>query len=97
MKKGHDPARVAAERRLAKLNKEYNDLWESKSEQIRQRLLVPTSAPGGTEVDSLAELKTQIDELKIRKTKLSDLVNRYDADNQPSQTAAVDATFARMS
>ena len=47
VKIGHDPARVADERRLAKLKKVYNDLWGSKSEQIRQRLLVPTSAPGG--------------------------------------------------
>ena len=46
VKKGHDPARVAAERQLTRLNKEYNDLWDSKSEQIRQRLLVPTGAPG---------------------------------------------------
>ena len=37
---------VAAERRLAKLNKEYYDLWDSKSEQIRQRLLVPTGGSG---------------------------------------------------
>ena len=94
-KKGHDPARVAAERRLAKLNKEYNDLWGSKSEQIRQRLLVPTGAPGAPEVDSLAEMKTKIDELKIRKGKLTELVKKYDADNQNSQTAAVDASFAR--
>ena len=27
VRKGHDPARVATERQLAKLNKEYNDLW----------------------------------------------------------------------
>ena len=59
MKKGHDPALVEVERHLAKLNKEYNDLWEFKSEQIRQRLLVPTGAPGPPEVDSLAEMKTQ--------------------------------------
>ena len=95
VKKDNDPARVQAKRRLAKLTKEYNDLWASKSEQIRQRLLVPTAAPGAPEVDTLAEMKTKIDELKIRKTKLTDLVKRYDSDNQDSQTAAVDATFAR--
>ena len=58
-------------------------------------MLVPTAAPGAPEVDSLAEMKTKIEELKIRKTKLNDLVKRYDSDNQDSQTAAVDATFAR--
>ena len=68
---------------------------DSKSEQIRQRLLVPTGAPGAPEVDSLTEMKSKIDELKIRKTRLTDLVNKYDDDKQLSQTDAVDATFAR--
>ena len=97
VKKGHDPARVTAERRLAKLNQEYKGLWESKSEQIRQRLLVPTGAPGpgAPEVDSLGEMKSKIDELKIKKARLTDLVNKYDADKQLSQTDAVNATFAR--
>ena len=94
-KKEHDPARIATGRRLAKLNQEYKDFWESKSEQIRQRLLVPTGAPGAPEVDSLSEMKSKIDELKIRKARLTDLVNKYDADKQLSQTDAVNATFAR--
>ena len=82
-------------RHLAKLTKEYNHLWDSKSEQIRQRLLVPTGAPGAPEVDSLGGLKSKIDELKIKKTKLTELVNKYDEKKQLSQTDAVNATFAR--
>ncbi len=95
VKKGHDPARVEAQRHLTKLNKDYESLWESKSEQIYHRLLVTTGAPGAPEPDSLSELKSKIDELKIRKIKLTELVDKYDEKKQLSQTEAVDATFAR--
>jgi beta-lactamase regulating signal transducer with metallopeptidase domain len=39
VRKGTDPARIAAQRRLAKLKEQYNDLWSTKSEAIRQQLL----------------------------------------------------------
>ena len=70
VKKAHDPALVELQRHLTKLNKEYNNLWEFKGEIIRRRMLVPTGAPGAPEVDSLAELKTKVDELKIKKTQI---------------------------
>ena len=46
VRRGADPARIAAQRRLASLKENYNNLWKTKSEEIRQRLLVPTSASG---------------------------------------------------
>jgi len=39
VRSGADSALVAARRRLSDLNQEYNDLWRSKSDEIRQRLL----------------------------------------------------------
>ena len=69
VRKGADPSRVAAQRRLTRLNEDYNDLWKTKSEQIRQRLLVPTSAPGAPELDSLAEIKRKIETLKVAKAR----------------------------
>ena len=95
VKKGHDPALVELQRHLAKLNKEYNGLWEFKSESDPPANAGADGCPGAPEVDSLAEMKTKVEELKIKKNKLTDLVKRYDADNQHSQTAAVKATFAR--
>jgi len=35
---GADPAMIAFQRRLTKLNEEYNELWRNKSDEIRQRL-----------------------------------------------------------
>jgi len=42
--KVNDPARVAATKRLTKLNAQYNDLWRIKSEAIFQRLIISGEA-----------------------------------------------------
>ena len=95
VKKGHDPARLAAERRLTNSRSSTMTSGDPRVSRSARRLLVPTGAPGAPEVDSLTEMKSKIDELKIRKTRLTDLVNKYDSDKQLSQTDAVKATFAR--
>ena len=93
-RKGHDPARLAAEKHLAGLNQEYNELWGSKSEQIRQRLLVPTGA-GAPEFESLADLKRKIEEQKMKEARYEGLISKYDANKQLSNTDTVNATFLR--
>ena len=95
VRKGADPSRVAAQRRLTRLNEDYNDLWKTKSEQIRQRLLVPTSAPGAPEFDSLAEIKRKIETLKVTKARYTELYNKFEIDKQHSHTDTVEATFER--
>ena len=95
VRKGADPSRVAAQRRLTRLNQDYNDLWKTKSEQIRQRLLVPTSAPGAPELDSPAEIKRKIETLKVTKARYTDLYNKFEIDKQHSHTDTVEATFER--
>ena len=95
VRKGADPSRVAAQRRLTRLNEDYNDLWKTKSEQIRQRLLVPTSAPGAPELDSLAEIKRKIETLKLTKARYTELYNKFEIDKQHSHTDTVEATFER--
>ncbi|MFO0887974.1 MAG: polysaccharide biosynthesis tyrosine autokinase [Isosphaeraceae bacterium] len=90
VKKGADPARVAAHAKLRKLNDEYNDLWATKSEQIRRRLLVPTSAP---ELQSTVELKRKIDELKLEKVKLAEMINTLKQEEVLSHEDTVKGTF----
>jgi capsular exopolysaccharide synthesis family protein len=94
-RKGQDPARVRAQKRWDKLDQEYNDLWNTKSAEIRQRLLVTTVAPGAPEVESLTELKRKIDEQKLKKERLEKLISKFDANKQLSHTDTVDATFLR--
>jgi polysaccharide biosynthesis transport protein len=94
-RRGADPAMVAAQRRLAKLNEEYNDLWRTKSEEIRQRLLVPTSASGAPELDTPTEIKRKIEELRLKCRKLNELVNKFEVEKQHGHTDALEATFKR--
>src|SRR5271157_1994562 len=95
VRRGADPARVAAQRRLTRLNEDYNDLWRTKSEEIRQRLLVPTSASGAPELDSPTEIKRKIEELRLKCRKLTELINKFEVEKQHSHTDALEATFER--
>ncbi len=94
-RRGADPAMVAAQRRLAKLNEEYNDLWRTKSEEIRQRLLIPTNASGAPELDSPTEIKRKIEELRSKCRKLTELINKFEVEKRLSHTDALEATFKR--
>ena len=90
-----DPSRVAAQLMLTNLNKDYNDLWRVKSEQIRQRLLVTTSATNAPDLESAAELKHKLEELRQKQLKYTELMNKFKIVKQNSQEAAVRASFER--
>jgi len=94
-RRGADPAMVAAQRHLTKLNEEYTDLWRTKSEEIRQRLLVPTSASGAPELDAPTEIKHKIEELRLKCRKLTELINKFEVEKKHSHTDALEATFER--
>ncbi len=66
-KKGADPARLAVQRHLASLNKAYHELWTIKREEIQKRMLVPTSASGALEPDSLIEISANWTRSRQRK------------------------------
>ena len=93
VKKGHDPARIRAEQRLVSLKSTYEELWQTKSSQIHDRLLVETATPGSGE--TLVSLKQKINSLKLTKKNLLDLLGKYKQENQSSATDAVKATFVR--
>jgi polysaccharide biosynthesis transport protein len=92
-RQGHDPARQAAEKRLAKLNKRYDDLWYARNPEIRQRLLVETGAPES--LQTFADIKRKVAALKISKTSLMQLLNKFDGEKQQSSSDTVRATFLR--
>ena len=58
-------------------------------------MLVPTSAPGAPELDSLAEIKRKIETLKVTKARYTELYNKFEIDKQHSHTDTVEATFER--
>jgi capsular exopolysaccharide synthesis family protein len=91
-RKGDDPARVAAQKRLATLNQQYRELWTIKSVQIRQRLLVTTGAP---DFESIADLKRKIEEQKLKEARYEGLIKQNEEKMQLSNEDTVNATFLR--
>jgi hypothetical protein len=69
---GRDPARVAMEERLAKLNREYNGFWNTRSEEIRRRLLEQRKAHSSDQ--SVTDLKKKVEVLRLTKAKLTELL-----------------------
>ena len=88
-----DPAVIAARERLANLKADYNDLWNIRSEQIRQRLLIETGASGSGE--STLALRRKIEALEAKKNNLAQMLAKYEVQKQQSSTDTLKATFLR--
>lgn len=91
-RKSNDSARLAAEKHLAGLWDAYNDLWDLKSTQIRQRLLVPTGAHG-PDLESPADFRRKIQEEKLKEARLEKLIKQNEQTVQKSNEETVNATF----
>lgn len=66
IRRGGDRALQAAKGELAKLNKEWTELWETKSAELRKRLRITTS--GRSPADTIGELRYKIKMLGEEKT-----------------------------
>ena len=73
----HDPARVAAKNHLDKLEKEYNDLWRSKSEALATRL-----TPAGEKDDDDKTEKAR-DAAERFQEQLQDLISKLGKELSP--------------
>jgi succinoglycan biosynthesis transport protein ExoP len=92
-RKGHDPARIAAEKRKKALEDEYYALWETRSEEIRQRLM--SGGGDSNSTSTLAELQRKVEALKLARANLSTLIEKYKAMNQDSSENTVQATLLK--
>jgi capsular exopolysaccharide synthesis family protein len=86
-----DPARVAAQRNLLALQKHFQDLWDRRRAEIAMHL----RDRGGAEGESLLELKTQIEAMKIRKSSYEQMLNRMEVTNRQQGTDAVKVALVR--
>ena len=87
----HDPARVAAQNQMDKLQQEYNDLWESKYSKILDRLKGPV---GDTQsLASIQELEQKIDALNKVKEKQTELFKAMEVDQKSTNSDTFDATY----
>lgn len=66
-RKRSDPALRAIAQELAKAKKEWEDLWATKSEEIRQKLRLLTEANGRSPIETIAELQQKIKVLEQQK------------------------------
>jgi capsular exopolysaccharide synthesis family protein len=82
---------------LKKLNDKYVELWNIKNKEIRERILVETGARGSGE--SLSGLKRKIDNLRMSKKNLQEMLEKYQDkykdDKQSASRDTVQATFVR--
>jgi uncharacterized protein involved in exopolysaccharide biosynthesis len=72
-RQAYDPARVAAQKQVAKMEKKHKQLWEMKYPEIRQRLIHPdrrTPEAGGP--DEVEELRLKVAALAKKKERQAD-------------------------
>jgi hypothetical protein len=87
-----DPTRRAARQRVLSLEVQYRELWDQKHAQVSVRLRDQGRIEDGK---SLAELKSQIESTKIRKTNYEQLLAKLEATRQRQGTAAVTLALIR--
>jgi succinoglycan biosynthesis transport protein ExoP len=87
----HDPARVAAQNQIDKLQEEYNDLWASKYQKILDRLTSPVG--DAQSLSSIRELEQKVDVLKKRKEKQAELFKAMEVDQKATNSDTFDASY----
>jgi succinoglycan biosynthesis transport protein ExoP len=87
----HDPARVAAQNQIDRLDQEYIDLWEDRYRKILDRL---TGRVGDTQsLASIQDLEQKIDALKKMKEKQTVLFKAMEIDQKATNSDTFDATY----
>ena len=92
VRQSHDPALVAATKQFNKLQQEYNDLWNSKYQEILGRL---SMGPVGSTQSLIAiqELEQKVETLKKKKAKLSELFKVIQVEQKATNDDTFEAAF----
>jgi beta-lactamase regulating signal transducer with metallopeptidase domain len=85
----HDPALVAAQKQLNKLERDYKSLWNSKYQEIFERVS-RDSVGDAPSLAAIQKLEQKVEILKKKKSKLGELLKAAQAE----QKATTDNTFA---
>jgi capsular exopolysaccharide synthesis family protein len=89
-----DPARKAAEKQLSKLQKEWDELWEEKYKQIRQRLTAAASP--SQSLNELAKLRANVEVLKRKLNKQTEHYTQLKIEKTKGNTDTFEATFLNL-
>lgn len=88
----HDAARVAAQNQFDKLQREYNDLWNSKYPVILQRLTVGRIGDAQP-LAVIEELEQRVDTLKKKKAKLAEVFKAVQVEQKVTNDDTFEAAF----
>jgi len=87
----NDPGRRAAEKRHKQLTEEYEELWKSKYDEIKQRLKVAVGTARSPE--AINELKIRVEELKQKQEKQASLFEKMKNDEKTGNNDTFEVTF----
>jgi capsular exopolysaccharide synthesis family protein len=90
-----DPALTGIESKLVELEREYRSLWESKYEEIHNRLLTSDPARGDS-TKPLTEVRQLVVELGAKKATLERNLSELDVENKEAQVDAIKAEFEQQ-
>jgi capsular exopolysaccharide synthesis family protein len=92
IRKHSDPAYIALQKQLDKLNSEYQDLWESKSTQFRERLRM---ALGGLPArETIGELQRKVKMLQEKKESYAHLFEKLEIKQKATNSDAFRLSYA---
>ena len=93
-RQSHDPARIAAQQEVAKLEKQYRLIWEQSYETIRLRLrAVGDGSADGHPTESTGQLSARVAELKRLKEKQAALFKDMQIEQKESNDDTFEATY----
>jgi capsular exopolysaccharide synthesis family protein len=87
VRKPNDPSRIAAQKHFDKLQSRYENLWDKKYHEIRQRLSITVGVTPSPE--SIQELTLKVESLKKKKEKQAELFKEM----EPKHIETNDDTF----
>jgi polysaccharide biosynthesis transport protein len=92
VRQSHDPAVVSAQRQLNKLEQEYKYLWNSKYQEIVDRL---SMRPGDNAqlLIAIQEFEQKVETLKKKKAKLTDLFKVLELEQKTTNDDTFEAAF----
>jgi capsular exopolysaccharide synthesis family protein len=92
IRKNSDPAYMAAQKQLDKLNMQYKDLWNDKSEQLRKRVRVVID--GRPAVATIGELQHKVRMLQEKKDSYAKMYEKQELEQKATNTDSFRFTYA---
>jgi capsular exopolysaccharide synthesis family protein len=91
VRKGNDPALRAAQKQIMRLTEQYDDLWASKYDEIKKRLIVPVIAAQSPA--AITELRIRVATLKKKQEEQKKIFEQLKIEKKAVNTDTFEASF----